>query len=254
MTNQRFRDRVAYVTGAASGVGRATAQQLASEGARVFAVDIAEPGLTETCSAIRADGGVAAQAVADVADMASVRASVSAAVAAFGRLDILVNAAGAGRTARFEEIDEGEWHRVMAVNLHGAFNTTKAAIDHLVASGSGRIVNVASIAGLRGQAYNSHYAASKAGLINFTRSIAAEFASRGLRANCVCPGGIRTPFIRNFIPREDYEKNLVAYYSPPIPHQLCEAADVARLVAFLASDDARYVNGTALVSDGGTLA
>ena len=254
MASQRFTGRVAYITGAASGVGRATAQQLATEGARVFAVDLNEDGLKESVDTIRSSGGTAESAIANVADMKSVRASVDAALKAFGQLDVLVNAAGAGRTARFEEIEEEEWHRVIGVNLHGTFNTTKATIEHLLAQPGGNIVNVASIAAMRGQAYNSHYCASKAGLLNFTRSIAVEFASRGLRANCICPGGIKTPFIRNFIPRDDFEKNIVAYYSPPIPHQLCEPGDVAKLIAFVASDDAKFMNGAALVSDGGTLA
>lgn len=254
MSSPRFENRVAYVTGGASGVGRATAQQFAVDGARVFAVDLNESGLAETVDSIRQAGGTAESAACNVAESASVRASVERAVGAFGRLDILVNAAGAGRSLRFEEIDDEEWHRVIGVNLHGAFNTMKAAITHLLAHPGGNIVNVASIAAMRGQAYNSHYCASKAGLVNLTRSIAVEFASRGLRANCVCPGGIKTPFIRNFIPRDDFEKNIVAYYSPPVPHQLCEPGDVAKLITFLASDDAKFMNGATLVSDGGTLA
>jgi len=254
MANQRFIDRVAYVTGAASGVGRATAQHLAAEGARVLTVDLNEAGLNETVESIRKEGGTAEAAICNVADSNSVRDSVARAVSAFGRLDILVNAAGAGRTLRFEELDEAEWHRVIDVNLTGAFLTMKAAIPHLLAQPGGNIVNVASIAAMRGQAYNAHYCASKAGLLNLTRSVAVEFASRGLRANCICPGGIKTPFIRNFIPRDDFEKNIVAYYSPPVPHQLCEPTDVARLILFVASDDAKYMNGAALVSDGGTLA
>ena len=254
MANQRFIDRVAYVTGAASGVGQATARQLASEGAKVFGVDLNEEGLKQTVEAIRGEGGVAEVAACNVGESASVRESIARAVSAFGRLDILVNAAGAGRSLRFEELDDDEWHRVINVNLNGAFHTMKAAISHLLAQPGGNIVNVASIAAMRGQAYNAHYCASKAGLLNLTRSIAVEFASRGLRANCICPGGIKTPFIRNFIPRDDFEKNIVAYYSPPVPHQLCEPGDIARLILFVASDDAKYMNGAALVSDGGTLA
>src|SRR5206468_10675165 len=113
-------------------------------------------------------------------------------IGAFGSNNILVNAAGNGRSDRLEEIDEDEWQRVLTVNLTGAFNTVKAALAHLLARPGGAVVNVASSAGMRGQAYAAHYAASKAGLVNFTRSIALEFASRGLRSNWLAPAGIRS--------------------------------------------------------------
>jgi len=185
--------------------------------------------------------------------MASVRDSVERAASVFGGLHVLVNAAGVGRSARLEEIDEAEWARVLAVNLTGPFNTVKAALPHLLAT-RGNIVNVASSAGMRGQAYASHYAASKAGLVNFTRSIALEFASRGLRANCLAPAGIMTPIIKNFIPRPDFERSLVAYYSPPVPHQMSKPEDMAKTIAFLASDDVPMITGATLVADWGTLA
>ena len=216
-----------FITGAGSGVGRATAQRFGAEGAKVFAVDVNESGVRETIQSIRDAGGTSDGGVCDVASMASVRQSVATAVQTFGGLNILLNAAGVGRALRFEEIDEDEWHRVMSINLNGVVHTTKAAIDHLLKQPGGNIVNISSIAGLRGQAYNSHYCASKAGLLNFTRSIAIEFASRGLRANCVCPGGVRTPLLRNFIPRDDFEPSIMAYYSPPIPHHLGEPQDIA---------------------------
>ena len=250
----RFAGRVLYITGAGSGLGRATAQLFAAEGASVFGVDVNQDGLGGTVATIRRAGGTAEAAVCDVAAMPAVRASVAAAVRAFGPLDILVNAAGIGRSARFEEIDEAEWERLIAVNLTGVFHTTRAALEHLLARPGGAIVNVASSAGMRGQAYAAHYAASKAGVINFTRSIALEFVSRGLRANCIAPAGIRSPFIQNFQPREDFEKPLVAYYSPPIPHRLSEPEDVAKAIAYLASDDARMIVGAVLVADWGTLA
>jgi len=254
MSNARFIDRIVYITGAASGLGRATATLFAAEGAKVFVADVSDEGLNETINAIRTAGGTVDGGVCNVASMESVRNSIGSAVARFGGLHMLINAAGVGRAARFEEIDEAEWNRVIGVNLTGAFHTTKVAIEHLLQSPASNIVNVASIAGLRGQAYNSHYAASKAGLLNFTRSLALEFATRGLRANCVCPGGVNTPLIRNFVPQPDYEKRLVGYYMPPAPHMMGMPEDIARTIAFLASDDARMINGAALVADFGTLA
>lgn len=251
---KRFQDRVVFVTGAGSGIGYATANQFAAEGAKVFAVDVNETGVRETIDAIEASGGTAAGGVCDVARMAAVRQSVATAVERFGGLHVLVNAAGVGRALRLEEIDEDEWHRVISINLTGVFNTTKVAIEHLLKQPGGNIVNIASIAGLRGQAYNSHYSASKAGLLNFTRSVALEFVSRGLRANCVCPGGVLTPLIQHFIPREDFEQQLVAYYSPPVPALLGTPEDIAHTVTFLASDEARMVNGAALVVDFGASA
>src|SRR5205814_6904809 len=140
-------------------------------------------------------------------------------VAAFARLDVLVNVAGIGRFARLEEIDGAEWQRVLAVNLTGPFHTTKAAMPHLLER-RGSIVNVASTAGMRGQAYSAHYAASKAGLINFTRTVALEFASRGVRANCLAPAGMTTGILKHFIPRPDFEASLVGYMSPPVPHRM----------------------------------
>ncbi|MDX2168701.1 MAG: SDR family NAD(P)-dependent oxidoreductase [Deltaproteobacteria bacterium] len=250
----RFTDRAVYITGAGAGLGRATAQLFAAEGAKVFVVDLNGDGVVETVNGIRAAGGNALGGVADVSDLDSVAASVEHMVEQFGGLNLLVNVAGVGKAARFEEIDEREWSRTMAVNLNGVFHTTKAALPHLLAQKGGAIVNVASIAGLRGQAYCAAYCASKAGMINFTRTIALEFASRGLRANCVAPGGIQTDLIGNFIPREDFEPQLIAYYSPPPPGRLAKPEDVANSIAFLASREARMINGAVLTCDGGTLA
>lgn len=250
MSTARFADRVVFVTGAGSGLGRATARLFAAEGARVFAVDVNAEGVAETIAAIgvAGDGGVC-----DVSDAAAVAGAVARAVRAFGGLDVLVNAAGIGRGVRLEEIETEEWQRVLAVNLTGPFNTTKAAMPHLLER-KGNIVNVASTAGMRGQAYSAHYAASKAGLINFTRTVALEFVSRGVRANCIAPAGMTTPIIRNFIPRPDFEPSLIAYISPPIPHKMSRPEDVAKTIAFLASDDVPMITGAVLVADWGTLA
>jgi len=250
----RFVDLAVYVTGAGAGVGRATAELFAAEGAKVFAVDVNGDALVETVDGIRAGGGVALGGVADVTDLDSVEASVEHMVEHFGGLHRLINVAGVGKAARFEEIDERQWARTLAVNLTGVFHTTRAALPHLLAQRGGAIVNVASIAALRGQAYCAAYCASKAGMVNFTRSIALEFASRGLRANCVAPGGVQTNLIADFMPREDFEPQLIAYYSPPPPGRLAKPQDVANSIAFLASREARMINGAVLVCDGGTLA
>ncbi len=251
---ERFAGRVAFVTGAGSGIGRATASLLAGEGARVFAVDVNRDGLSETVGSIRAAGGQADGTHCDVTDPASVQSAVERTVAAFGGLNVLVNVAGIGGFLRFEELELADWQRTLAVNMTGAFITTKAALPHLLTPPAGNVVNVASTSALRGVAYAPHYAASKAGLLNLTRSLALEFATRDLRFNCVCPGGVRTPLGRFFIRREDFEAHLIDYASPPKPGNFADPVDIARIIAFLASDDARMINGAALTADGGTLA
>jgi meso-butanediol dehydrogenase / (S,S)-butanediol dehydrogenase / diacetyl reductase len=254
MSTTRFTDRTVWISGAGSGLGRATARLFAAEGARVWAADVNPDGIAETILAIRTAGGKAEGAVCDVADLTSVRESIERTVATFGGLNILVNAAGVGRAARFEEIDEKEWARVIAVNLTGPYNTMSVALPHLLKQQGNNIVNVSSTAGMRGQAYAAHYAASKAGLVNLTRTIALEFASRGLRANCIAPAGIASPFVRNFIPRPDFEPSLVSYFSPPVPHSMSKPEDVAKAILFLASGDVPAITGTTLVADWGTLA
>ena len=250
----RFADRVVYVTGAGSGIGRATARLFAAEGARVFAVDVNGDAVHETLAGIREAGYQADGGACDVTAPASVQASIAGAVGRFGGLHILVNAAGVGRALRLEEIDGVEWQRVLGVNLYGVFHTTKAAMPHLLAQRGASIVNVASTAAVRGQAYASHYAASKAAMLNFTRSLALEFATRGLRANCVCPGPVRTGIIQQFIPRPDFESKLIDYYRTPVPKQVFEPEQAAQVIAFLASAAAAMINGVALLADGGMMA
>jgi meso-butanediol dehydrogenase/(S,S)-butanediol dehydrogenase/diacetyl reductase len=253
MSTRRFADRGVFVTGAGSGLGRATASLFAAEGAQVFAVDVNREGVAETVAAIREAGGTAEGGVCDVSDESAVIETVGRATVAFGRLDVLVNAAGIGRFARLEEIDAAEWQRVLSVNLTGPFHTTRAAMPHLVAR-RGAIVNVASTAGMRGQAYSAHYAASKAGLVNFTRTVALEFASRGVRANCLAPAGMSTAILKHFVPRPDFEPSLIGYISPPVPHRMSRPEDVARAIAFLASDEVPAITGAVLLADWGTLA
>lgn len=251
----RFAGRIAFVTGAGSGIGRATAGLFASEGAKIFAVDVDRDCLSEAIAELRKGGGAAEGTHCDVADAAAVERAVAGCVEAFGGLNLLLNVAGIGGFQRFEELDEATWTRTLAVNLTGPFHTTRAALPHLLKPPVGAVVNVASTAGIRGTAYAAAYAASKAGLVNFTKTLALEFASRDLRFNCICPGGVRTPLIaKMFVRRDDLEQNLINYSAPPKIGNLADPIDIGRLIAFLASDDARMVNGVALLADGGALA
>jgi NAD(P)-dependent dehydrogenase (short-subunit alcohol dehydrogenase family) len=251
----RFTDRVVFVTGAGSGIGRATADLFAAEGAKVFAVDVDRDGLAETIAGLRKRGATGDGAHCDVADVASVDAAVARCVETFGGLNVLLNVAGIGGFSRFEEIDETTWQRTLGVNLSGPFHTIRAALPHLLKPPVGNVVNVSSTAGVRGTAYAAAYAASKAGLLNFTKTLALEFASRDLRFNCICPGGVRTPLIaKMFVRRDDLEQHLINYSAPPKPGSLSDPADIARVIAFLASDDAKTVNGVGLLADGGALA
>jgi len=249
----RFQGKTLFITGASSGIGRATAQRFAREGAAVFAVDVNEAGVAETASMIREAGGRAESRACDVASFDAVQAAVAACVTAFGGIDVQVAAAGVGYFKRLEEMGADDFARVVGVNLGGVYNTTRAAIEHLVAR-KGVVVNIASTAAIRGTAYGCLYAASKAGVLNFTRSVALEFASRGVRANCVCPGGVKTAMARGFVPPADCEPQLIAYQRPPAVGTWAVPDDVANAIAFLASDEARMINGAGLVIDAGTLA
>jgi len=252
---ERFAGRVVFVTGAGSGIGRATAALFAAEGGKVFAVDVNGDGLMQTIDRIRAAGGAIEGGVCDVADMAAVDAAVGNAVATFAGLDVLVNVAGIGRFARFEEIDEAEFRHTVDVNLGGVFRTVKAALPHLLARCPGaNIVNVGSTASLRGNAYAAPYSASKGAVALLTRSLALEFASRDLRVNCVCSGGVKTPLGRFFLRRDDFDAHLIDYQAPPKFGHFADPEDIAGIIAFLASDAARMINGVTLLADGGTLA
>jgi NAD(P)-dependent dehydrogenase (short-subunit alcohol dehydrogenase family) len=252
---RRFVERAVFVTGAGSGIGRATAGLFAAEGAKVFAVDVDRDCLAEAITEMRNAGGTAEGTHCDVADGAAVERAVAACVETFGGVNVLLNVAGIGGFQRFEELDEATWTRTLAVNLTGPFHTIRAALPHLLKPPVGTVVSVASTAGMRGTAYAAAYAASKAGLVNFTKTLALEFASRDLRFNCICPGGVRTPLIaKMFARRDDLEQHLIDYSAPPKRGNLADAIDIARLIAFLASDDARMVNGVALLADGGALA
>lgn len=249
---QRFKDKVALVTGAASGIGLATARRLAQEGAQVFACDISAERLEQEVAAIQASGGRAVSHVLDVSSAEACGAAVARAVEVFGRLDILANIAGILLSKHCTDISDAEWKRVMDINLNGPFALCRAAVPHLLAT-QGAIVNVVSTAGLVGQAYNTAYCASKGGLLLLTKALAVEYAKQGLRVNAVCPGGVKTALVQNATFPEDADFDMVGKLMPLVP-DICEPEEIAGAIAYLASEEARFCIGSTLVIDGGQTA
>jgi NAD(P)-dependent dehydrogenase (short-subunit alcohol dehydrogenase family) len=232
--------RVAFVTGVASGIGHAVAERLRDDGATVVGFDLREEG----------PGGVEVVA-GDVTDRAAVEAAIAHAVQAHGRLDVLANVAGVPQFGRVDELSDDEWRRSLDVNLTGPFLACRAALPHLRAS-RGCIVNLASIAGLEGQAYTAAYCASKGGLVLLTRALAVELAQDGVRVNCVCPAAVDTPLLVDVAHRipADADPRLLDRLQMLMPG-LVSPAEVAAAVAYLASDAARMITGQALALDGG---
>jgi len=246
---QRFAGRVALVTGAASGLGSALAVQLACEGAHVVGVDLDEKGLEETARACE-DGRFDAIA-RDLADADACRAVVAESVRRGSRLDALCNVAGINRFHHFLEMPEADWHRILAVNLSSVAFLCQAALPHLIER-HGCIVNVASVAASKGQAYTVAYCASKGGVVQLTRALAMEFVDAPVRINAVAPGGIDTAMNQNLSFPEALDWKKVRRYSGP--RGMARPDEVAQVIAFLASDDASNVHGAIWAVDGGLTA
>ncbi len=242
-----FAGRVALVTGAGSGIGRATAALFAARGGAVVAADLDEAAARETAAAVRAAGGRAEGVRCDVTSADEVRDAVEQARRRFGRLDIVVHCAGILRIAPLEETAEKEWAEVLNVNLTGAFLVTRAALRALRAQGGGAIVHIASRAALRAKEGHGAYSAAKAGILQLTQMAALEGAPHGIRVNCVCPGFIDTPMTRG-----GYDAGAVESWSRVCPlGRAGTPEDVARAMLFLASDEAAFITGVALPVDGG---
>jgi NAD(P)-dependent dehydrogenase (short-subunit alcohol dehydrogenase family) len=246
---ERLQGRVALVTGAASGIGRATAVRLADEGAVVVALDVSQEGLAAT-KADCADQALVDTVVGDVTDRALAPRIVSLVVERHGQLDVLVNVAGILRTAHTHEHPFDTWDLVLAVNLTGTFGFCRAALPALVES-HGNIVNVSSTAALAGTPWAAAYAASKGGVLALTQTIAVEYARQGVRCNAVCPGSIDTPITNDFAFPEGADTRLIERIMAIDKARGPET--VAAAIAFLASDDAAHVNGEHVRVDGGTL-
>ncbi|HEY0368551.1 MAG TPA: 3-oxoacyl-[acyl-carrier-protein] reductase [Chthoniobacterales bacterium] len=243
----RFENQVAIVTGAGRGIGHAIALRLAREGARVASVSRTEANAQRTADEINAirDGAAKAYA-ADVADHPSVQQIGTRILEDFGRVDILVNNAGVTRDTLLMRMSPDDWDVVLNTNLKGAFNFVQAVQRSMIKQRSGRIINISSVIGLIGNAGQANYAASKAGLIGFTKSVARELASRGITVNAVAPGLIETDMTS--VLSDEIRKNILS----KIPlNSLGQPDDIASAVAFLASAEARYITGQVLAVDGG---
>ena len=242
----------ALVTGAASGIGRATAESLAAEGARVVVSDLAsaEDEAREVCAQIAEAGGEARFIACDVSDGEQVRALVAETVRVYGRLDAAVNNAGiGGPQAPTADYAEADWDRVMAVNLRGVWLCMKHELAHFTASGAGAVVNVASILGVVGFATAPAYTAAKHGVVGLTRAAALEYGPAGIRVNAVCPAFIETPMLEEAGLLEGEPLQQLEALHPL--NRLGRPEEVARLVTWLCSDAASFITGTAALVDGG---
>lgn len=243
----RYDNRVAIVTGAAGGIGLATAVQLAREGARVLLADRSPQG-EQAAASLRAQGHDARFLAVDVSDEEQVAALVEAAVAAWGRLDVMVANAGITGRGVTDQTALADWQRVLAVNLTGVFLCAKHAIPAMRRGGGGAIVSTASIVGLVGVPGALPYSAAKGAVVNMTRTMALDCAADRIRVNTVCPGFIDAA-MEGATPRDQEQASRLVALHPL--GRLGSAQDVAMAIAFLASDDAAFITGTALVVDGG---
>ena len=244
----RFMDKVAFITGAASGVGRATARQMVEEGAHVFGVDIDQEGLQSVSNEL---GEQFHPENVDIRNRESCHAAIEKCVERFGKLDIVANVAGVVRSHHVTDVDEETWRLIMGVNLDGMFWVTQAAIPHLERS-AGNIVNVASNAGFMGQAYTVPYCAAKGAVINMTRALAMEYIKSDIRINAIAPGGMKTAMTENWSAPNDIDFELMKSYTGF--RGMAEPETAANAICWMASDEAARCTGSILSVDGGLTA
>jgi 3-oxoacyl-[acyl-carrier protein] reductase len=242
----RLKDKICIVTGGAQGIGLATALKFAREGAVVAVCDMRRGGVDAAVAACRAEGARAEGFLVDVTDRAQVDAMVSEVKAQFGRIDVLVNNAGITKDARLQKMTLAQFDAVIDVNLRGVFHCAQAVADTMVAQGSGVILNASSVVGIYGNFGQTNYAASKFGVIGFTKTWSRELGPKGVRVNAVAPGFIETPILST-IP----DKVLQQMRDDVPLRRLGQPEEIANVYAFLASDEASYVNGAVIEVAGG---
>jgi len=251
----RLAGKVAFITGAGSGIGQATALLFAQTGARVCTVDLDPASAQATAGSITGWGGQALSTAADVSASDHVRRAVDACLQHFGRIDILVNCAGIGSTQTVVDTPEDLWDRVFAVNVRGTFLCCKAIVSHMIEAGGGTIINIASVAGMVGLKNRAAYCASKGAVISLTQAIAVDHVGQHIRCNCICPGTVDSPWVARLLaaaPDPAAERAALVARQPM--GRLGTPEEIARAALYLASDDAAFITGSSLVIDGGLTA
>lgn len=242
----KLQGKVSIITGAASGIGKATAERFIKEGAIVVACDVNLDAVQQLASQLQAGGGQAAAYQVDVTDKAAIAAMVGDVKARFGRIDVLVNNAGIVKDAQLIKMTDDQFDAVIDINLKGVYNCTRAVVDTMVEQGSGVILNASSVVGLYGNFGQTNYAAAKFGVIGFVKTWAKELGKKGIRANAVCPGFVATPILKSMP-----EKVIQALEERVPMRRLAQPEEIASVYAFLASDEASYINGAAIEVTGG---
>jgi 3-oxoacyl-[acyl-carrier protein] reductase len=242
----RLKDKVAIITGSARGIGQATALKFATEGARVVVCDLDRKAVDEVVAEIVAAGGQAVGFTVNVTDKASIAAMVKGVTDKYGRIDVLVNNAGIVDDAMFRKMSDEQFDRVIDVNLKGTYNCARAVVDIMIAQNAGVILNASSVVGIYGNFGQTNYAASKFGVIGMAKTWARELGRKGIRANAVCPGFVETTILKS-IP----EKVMQAMIDRVPLGRLAKPEEIANTYAFLASDEASYINGAVIEVSGG---
>ncbi|MCX7207684.1 MAG: 3-oxoacyl-ACP reductase FabG [Proteobacteria bacterium] len=242
----RLKDKVAIITGSASGIGQATAVKFAAEGAKVVVCDVNQSGIDAVVSSLVQSGAVAVGYVVDVTNKTQIAEMVAAVKAQFGRIDVLVNNAGIVQDAQLIKMTEDQFDRVIDINLKGVYNCARAVVDTMVEQGSGVILNASSVVGVYGNFGQTNYAAAKFGVIGFVKTWAKELGKKGIRANAVCPGFVATPILKAM------PEKVIQDMEARVPmKRMARPEEIANVYAFLASDEASYINGAAIEVTGG---